>query len=98
MPFIITVQASKAYQNGIKFYQGNKTTYWLVDYVSPKFIGGIFLICLTHIPEFGNTFTRSRLSLSILIIHLVPSPSPFLYFSTMSSMLSLTTQGNAWHN
>ncbi|MGC2574451.1 MAG: RNA 2'-phosphotransferase [Candidatus Nitrosopolaris sp.] len=24
--FIITVQASKAYRNGIKFYQGNKTT------------------------------------------------------------------------
>jgi RNA:NAD 2'-phosphotransferase (TPT1/KptA family) len=28
--FIIRVQASKAYQNGIKFYQGNNTT-WLAS-------------------------------------------------------------------
>jgi putative RNA 2'-phosphotransferase len=35
--FIITVQASKAYQNGIKFYQGNNTT-WLADYVSPDYL------------------------------------------------------------
>ena len=35
--FIITVEASKAYQNGIKFYQGNKTT-WLADYVSPDYL------------------------------------------------------------
>ena len=34
--FIITVQASKAYQNGIKFYQGNKIT-WLADYVSADY-------------------------------------------------------------
>jgi hypothetical protein len=35
--FIITVQASKAYRNGIKFYQGNKTT-WLADYVSADYL------------------------------------------------------------
>jgi len=35
--FIITVQASKAYQNGIKFYQANKTT-WLADYVSADYL------------------------------------------------------------
>jgi putative RNA 2'-phosphotransferase len=35
--FIITVQANKAYQNGIKFYQGNKTT-WLADYISPDYL------------------------------------------------------------
>jgi RNA:NAD 2'-phosphotransferase (TPT1/KptA family) len=32
-----TVQASKAYQNGIKFYEGNKTT-WLADYISPDYL------------------------------------------------------------
>ena len=37
IPSIITVRARKAYQNGIKFYQGNKTT-WLVDYVSPDYL------------------------------------------------------------
>jgi hypothetical protein len=37
-------------------------------------------------------FTRSRLSLSILIIHLIPSPSPFLYFSIMLTVyFSITT-------
>jgi putative RNA 2'-phosphotransferase len=35
--FIITVQASKAYRNGIKFYQGNKST-WLADYISPDYL------------------------------------------------------------
>jgi putative RNA 2'-phosphotransferase len=35
--FIITVQASKAYQNGINFYQGNTTT-WLADYVSADYL------------------------------------------------------------
>ncbi|MFY9797314.1 MAG: RNA 2'-phosphotransferase [Candidatus Nitrosopolaris sp.] len=35
--FIITVEASKAYQKGVKFYQGNKTT-WLADYVSPDYL------------------------------------------------------------
>ena len=35
--FIITVQASKAYRNGIKFYEGNKTT-WLADYISPDYL------------------------------------------------------------
>jgi putative RNA 2'-phosphotransferase len=35
--FIIIVQASKAHQNGIKFYQGNKTT-WLADYVSADYL------------------------------------------------------------
>ena len=36
-PLIITIPASKAYQNGIKFYQGNKTT-WLTDYISPDYL------------------------------------------------------------
>src|SRR5215469_11264097 len=35
--FIITVQASKAYRNGIEFYQGNKTT-WLADCVPPDYL------------------------------------------------------------
>jgi putative RNA 2'-phosphotransferase len=34
---IIIIQANKAYQNGIKFYQGNKTT-WLADYISPDYL------------------------------------------------------------
>jgi putative RNA 2'-phosphotransferase len=34
---IITVQASKAYRNGIRFYEGNKTT-WLADYTSPDYL------------------------------------------------------------
>ena len=37
IPFIITVQASKAFVNGTKFYRGNKTT-WLADYVSPDYL------------------------------------------------------------
>jgi putative RNA 2'-phosphotransferase len=37
---IITIQASKAYHNGIKFYQGNKTT-WLADYISPYYLNAV---------------------------------------------------------
>ena len=34
---IITILASKAYQKGTQFYQGNKTT-WLADYISPDYL------------------------------------------------------------
>jgi putative RNA 2'-phosphotransferase len=34
---IVTISATKAYRDGIKFYQGNKAT-WLTDYISPEYL------------------------------------------------------------
>ncbi len=34
---IVMISASKAYQDGIKFYQGNKTT-WLTDYIPSEYL------------------------------------------------------------
>jgi hypothetical protein len=62
LSLIITVQASKAYENGIKFYQGNKTT-WLADYVSPDYLNfGLIASLLTHWPFTGFDFIN-RLSM-----------------------------------
>ncbi|MEI5907332.1 RNA 2'-phosphotransferase [Bacillus spongiae] len=36
-PIILKVQAKKAIEEGIKFYQGNNKV-WLADYIPPKFI------------------------------------------------------------
>jgi putative RNA 2'-phosphotransferase len=35
---IVTIFATKAYQDGIKFYQGNQST-WLTDYIPPEYLG-----------------------------------------------------------
>jgi putative RNA 2'-phosphotransferase len=37
MSIVISVQAGKAYHDGISFYQGNRTT-WLADHVSPDYL------------------------------------------------------------
>ena len=34
---IVTISATKAYQDGLKFYQGNKTT-WLTDYIPSEYL------------------------------------------------------------
>lgn len=37
MSVIVTISATKAYLDGIKFYQGNKTT-WLTDYIPSEYL------------------------------------------------------------
>jgi hypothetical protein len=64
--FIITVEASKAYQNGIKFYQGNKTT-WLADYVSVDYLNFSTSVSCELMTAGANSIFRACLKIDDLI-------------------------------
>jgi putative RNA 2'-phosphotransferase len=38
-PIILKIDAKRAFENGVKFYFGNETT-WLSDFVPPEYISG----------------------------------------------------------